>query len=495
MNQMIRVYLSRIGKAKIIFLVFISFLFAFSGRDARLSCTLHFVSSISDHYFVLYGFLPLMLVCLFPVLDDDSEIFICRFTRYSTYFTRKWIALGFVSALLIMAELAGILLSGIGLQNISGWVSSTSVANEELFPVLMKHFESPITCFFALILWQFAGVWISSGLLLWIRHFLSKKGTLMMIFIMYLLAALSIKISLLVTVPIPTFNYLLLLHHNFISEHGVYITLSAVAVLVLLILITIRFCPFITIKPTGLSGMPGYYPRQIMTWKNIGIAIGVIGLVSIYKYIQIGDVPFNDMWMLEFYSGHGIGYLQPIPFIEMLILNGAPVYLLASFIQNAVSEQSAFVPIRAVTKRKLMGTHLCIGGLFVAIYCTILFLFPVVRCLFSEDNDASIALKLAAMLCFLKFMDCFVQYLLFLIVYHISRSTLAAFSLIVIGNILAVTPRQFSEWWPLGMSSTARFFEEQNIFAAIEIRTLILSGIVLVLSLYLLKFGKERITQ
>lgn len=495
MNQMTRVYLSRIGKGKIILLVFISFLFAFSGRDHQLSLILHVVSSISDHYFVLYGFLPLMLVCLFPVLDDDSEILICRFSRYATYFTRKWLALSFVSALLVMAELAGILLSGIGLKNISGWVLSTNIANNELFPELTKHFASPLTCLFALIVWQLTGVWVSSGLLIWIRHFLSKKGTLIMIIIMYLLAALSIKISLLINIPIFTFNYLLLLHHNFISEHGIYITLITIAVLVILILVTIRYYPFVTIKPAIPKGILGYYLRQIMTWKNIGIVVGVIGFVSIYKYIQIGNMQFNEMWMLEFYSGHGIGYLNPIAFIEMLILNGTPVYLLASFTQKAVSEQSAFVPIRAKTKRKLMGAHLCLGGLFVAIYCLILFLFPAALYLFSADKGASIALKLSAILCLLKLMDCFVQFLLFLIVYYISRSTLVAFSLIVLGNMLAVTPRQFSEWLPLGMSSTARFFEEQRIFAAIEIRMLILSGIVLVLCLYLLKFVKERMTQ
>lgn len=495
MNRMTRAYLSQIGKGKIILLAFISFLFAFSGRGNHLSYTLHLVSSFSDHYFVLYGFLPLILVCFFPVLDNDPEIVIYRFSKYSTYFMKKWLALALISVLLVMAELVGVLLSGIGLKNISGWALSTSVANDELFPELMKHFASPLTCFFALIVWQWAGVWISSGLLIWIRHFFSKRGTLVIIIIMYLIAALSIKISSLVKIPIFTFNYLLLLHHNFISEHGISITLFTIAVLIIFILTTVRFYPFVTLKPVVPKGMLGYYLHQIMTWKNIGIAVSALSLIGFYQYIQIGNMQFNEMWVLEFYSGHGIGYLNPISFIAMLILNGIPIYLLASFTQKAVSDQSAFVSIRAVTKRKLMAAHLCTGGVFVALYCLILFLFPTVLYLFSANKDNVFALKLSAILCILKFLDCFVQYLLFLIVYHISRSTLVAFGLILVGNMLAVIPKQVSEYLPLGMSSTARFFEEQNIFAAIEIRVFILSGLALVLSLYLLILGKKRIGQ
>lgn len=495
MIQMIRAHVSQIGITKIAFLVFISLLFAASGRDNHLSYELFLVSSFSDHYFVLYCVLPLILVCLFPIINDDSEMFISRFPRYSAYFLKKWISFGFVAALLITAELVGVFLSGIGLECSSSWAFYSSIANNELFAVLMRSFGSPVSCFAALITWQWVGIWLISGFMAWARHFIGVKGTLAITIIIFLISALSIKISLLAKIPLPTFNYLLLLHHNMFSEHRIYVTLFGVLLIAVVMIITIRYYPFSTANPKLHKGMMGYYMREIMTWKNIGIMFAVIGLLSIYKYIQIGKVQFDQMWVLEFFSGHGIGYLNPILFMEMLVLNGTPIYLLASFTQNALKEQTAFVPIRVRTKQRLMCTHLCIGGLFVAVYCGILFLVPLGQYLFLTHGEGVRVLGLSAILCFLKVLDCFVQYLLFLIIYCFSQSTVAAFITIIAGNILAALPKQLSTWLPMGISSSARFFEERGIYRAIGTRMILLLGIAFVLTVYLLKFCKEKIAQ
>lgn len=62
-------------------------------------------------------------------------------------------------------------------------------------------------------------------------------------------------------------------------------------------------------------------------------------------------------WIFLLFSGHGTGYLNILSFLEMLIVNGAPIYLLAAFMEETVSGESLFVSIRAEGRRRMLLTQ------------------------------------------------------------------------------------------------------------------------------------------
>ena len=51
--------------------------------------------------------------------------------------------------------------------------------------------------------------------------------------------------------------------------------------------------------------------------------------------------PYQDWnWIYALFAGHGTGYFQVLPFLELLITGGVPLYLLAAFVEQTVNGQS-----------------------------------------------------------------------------------------------------------------------------------------------------------
>ena len=47
----------------------------------------------------------------------------------------------------------------------------------------------------------------------------------------------------------------------------------------------------------------------------------------------------SSVWYRITFAGHGTGYFQVLPFLELLITGGVPLYLLAAFVEQTVNGQ------------------------------------------------------------------------------------------------------------------------------------------------------------
>ena len=170
-------------------------LFSISERSNQgISYEQHLLSAVSDHYYLTYFMLPIVLLSCFSFLDDDGEPVILRFHSYHAYFLKKWAGVGLIALLSVGVQSAAILISGAGLPLGNHWTLAAGATDAELFSVLRQYFEAPAQAFAACTLYQFCGSWLIYGVCMWIGHFGGRKWPVRIIAALYVLAAVWIKI-------------------------------------------------------------------------------------------------------------------------------------------------------------------------------------------------------------------------------------------------------------------------------------------------------------
>ena len=133
-------------------------LFSISGRlNGGIAYERHILSAVSDHYYLTYFVLPIVLLSCFSFLDDDGEPVILRFQSYHSYFLKKWIGVGLIAVILTAVQTGAILLSGIGLPLGNEWNLAAGATEAELFSTLEQLFASPLQAFVCFTLYQLIG--------------------------------------------------------------------------------------------------------------------------------------------------------------------------------------------------------------------------------------------------------------------------------------------------------------------------------------------------
>ena len=140
-------------------------LFSISGRlNGGIAYERHILSAVSDHYYLTYFVLPIVLLSCFSFIDDDGEPVILRFQSYHSYFLKKWIGVGLIAVILTAVQTGAILLSGIGLPLGNEWNLAAGATEAELFSTLEQLFASPLQAFVCFTLYQLIGSWLIFGI-------------------------------------------------------------------------------------------------------------------------------------------------------------------------------------------------------------------------------------------------------------------------------------------------------------------------------------------
>lgn len=211
-------------------------LFSISGRlNGGTAYERHILSAVSDHYYLTYFVLPIVLLSCFSFIDDDGEPIILRFQSYHSYFLKKWIGVGLIAVILTAVQTGAILLSGIGLPLGNEWNLAAGATEAELFSTLEQLFASPLQAFVCFTLYQLIGSWLIFGICMWIGHFTGRKWTIRIVIVLYVLSAVWIKLPAIQNIPLTSFNHLLILHHNLGVPHRLEITAFTLLLIVLII--------------------------------------------------------------------------------------------------------------------------------------------------------------------------------------------------------------------------------------------------------------------
>lgn len=459
MVTMIRKNFTHIGKGKFIALIVGCLLFAISGRvNTTLSYEQHTLSALTDHYYLIYFAIPVFLLICFSLMEDDSEIVIMRYGSYSRYFWTKWISLASISLVFMLIQLAAILASGIGLTSQNDWALSGSPAVSELFGVLGNTFASPGLCFALTALYMFFGLCMTALVCMWIGHFLTKSLSVKVLITLYVITMCGIKIPIVQKLPITFFSHLIILHHNLTGEYRFAITIITAVLMIALILWTVKKRPNVgrkglTVTPKGLTA---YYSKMLFTPRNGIVMAAAVCLLALLKYFQTGGAPDAHEWIKAFFAGHGIGTLRILNFLEMLISNGVPVYMLAVFIEKITSNHSDFITIRLKKRVKMLSGIINTAALFILLYGTCLALIPILIISVSGAGINGDTVSLTLLATGLKLLDIAAQFLLMAGIYCFTGHITAGFIAITGLNLLCVLPEKAARFIPFGLSSLAR---------------------------------------
>lgn len=243
-------------------------LFSISGRlNGGIAYERHILSAVSDHYYLTYFVLPIVLLSCFSFIDDDGEPVILRFQSYHSYFLKKWIGGGLIAVILTAVQTGAILLSGIGLPLGNEWNLAAGATEAELFSTLEQLFASPLQAFVCFTLYQLIGSWLIFGICMWIGHFTGRKWTIRIVIVLYVLSAVWIKLPAIQNIPLTSFNHLLILHHNFGEPARPWSTGFTLLLFMLTIMFSVRFAwrghlPQLRLKCHGIAA---YYSYELMT--------------------------------------------------------------------------------------------------------------------------------------------------------------------------------------------------------------------------------------
>lgn len=452
------------GKPALLFLGCL--LFSLAGRaGAELSFEQHILSAGADHYYLLYFMLPVTILCFFPFLEDDSEIVVGRFRSYFRYFAVKWFGMGSIAAFVVLIQSAAVLLSGLGLPLQNGWTLPEGALAADLFAILRSCFPSPAAAFLGITVFQWFGSWFVAGLMMWLCHFLKSRATLIIILILYVDSVLWVKIPALQDLPVTGLNHLMIFHHNLTDAFRPAITaVTSFALLISLILtVKYRWNRFRITVPQKRSGLIVYYLRTYSASGHTGIAPEYAALlmlvlgITLYKGLNGADLDTAKNWFFELFAGHGTGYFRPFPFLEMLIANGAPLYLLAVFTERTFQARSLFIPIRVRSRTVLMFGTLSAGFIFLSAYILLWGAAAVLGgyALGLSFDHGALSLLFPQLL--LKLFDCLVQYLFMMVLFCKTGHVTAGFLLVTAGNLLCILPNCLSRFVPFGLSCMTRF--------------------------------------
>lgn len=460
MLSLLRKNLGLWGYGKCIALFIGCLIFSISERvNGCLTYEQHLLSATADHYYLMFLAVPIILFSSFSFIEDDSLQVILRFNSYRAYFLKKWAGVGLIAVILVIAQTSAVLLSGVGLHLSNVWNLPTgSIIDAELFSVLKSYFTNPLQAFGAFTLYQIFGSWLIFGICIWLGHFAGRKWTIRILAAVYVLAVLWLKLQIIRELPLTGLNHFLILHHNFGDSQRLINTMITAMVFIAFMLVSVsvgwnRNLPRFEIHGSGIIG---YYSRKLMTPRNLTILSGIVSIVMIYKWLESGTAESSAEWIINLFSGHGTGYFQVLPFLEMLISNGAPLYLLAVFMEQALKGQSIFISIRAKSRRELLGANLSVSIEFLIVYACFFSAAGLLGTIFFSPGLTADSLKLLLYAVSLKCCDIFLQYLIMLGVYIVTKKITFGFLVVMAGNLICVLPGNWTAYSPIGLSSLAR---------------------------------------
>ena len=275
---------------------------------------------------------------------------------------------------------------------------------------------------------------------------------------LYVLSILWVKVPGIHAFPITGLNHLLIFHHNLGIPHRWLVTGITAALLALFLIGSVCFPSKRKLlgKSQERRGVQAYYQRALFQKQNLMILCGVVLGMTVYKGLSGPELSSGQEWVYRLFSGHGTGSFHILAFLEMLLVNTAPLYLIAVFAEASVSEQSTFVSVRSNSRKEMFHGILRTVIKFIAIYPVLWFLAGLTGGLIFADRMDLIAIQFLVECVAFKFLDILLQTLVMLFCYLLTRQITVGFLAILAGNFLCVIPQNWVHYLPFGLSGTVR---------------------------------------
>lgn len=449
---------------KVLFLILGCLLFGIGERQStNLSYQGYILSMVTDHYYLTFFMAPVFLFFTFKNLSGDMKYILIRFKTYWSFFLSKvlGIIINVVGFIAIQLSIFSIL--GLGLPfNNSFELNKSSLQDMTLFKELYKHFGSPLSAIVASTSYMVLGLTVISIVFFIINHFFNKKLASKTMITLYLLMVVGLKVSSINSIPFLFMNNFFILHHNFTKIGKISVSILSMLVLLILSFVLMKkywnrtiYFPKLS---KGISKL-NYYRIKIFSKKNLIILATVVTLISLWKLIKFTmyeEISISEYFISLFYE-YGVSTIHPLNFLEMLILNGTPLYLLSIFLEES-NDRGLPMTIRFGEKIKWIDNLLKNSVVFIGVYIisiiSVGLLLSFLKGLRIENVIETF--KLISLIGVSRFLDIMLQFLLLFTLYTFLGSMTIAFLGTIFTNLILFLPWRWVIYFPVGISSIAR---------------------------------------
>ena len=496
MKTLIKLELNKLTSNKLLFLLFGLIIFSMDERITQTLSSHQFILYIfTEHYYLTYLMMPIFMLSIYSSLGDDMEYILIRSISYWNYFKGKLAVYGIFSFVFVIAQFVVAFIMSIGLRS----DNSFNVPNNpsyELFEYYSQHFSSVTQAIFINCIYMIAGLFIVSIAFFTINNFFNKKVSTKIIIIAYILMIFGLKIDKVNNLPIFFIDNYIIFHRNFSYDLKLFINiLTMIAVLIVACILNKKYWnKKLKIKDIRKNKI-SYYKRLLFSRYNIVIICSVLILMSFWGILKVNR-SFESMnnYLVTLFVGHPVNDIRIIEFLEMLVLNTTPIYIIAIFIEQESSERSLFINIRFGKGIKWMNSILKTSMILVVSYVLLNIVIPIVIGIFYGIPIKGEVLGLVISIFITKSLDLSLQVLVLISMYSLSKNITLSFLSLLLFNALCFLPFKWCLYLPFGMSSLSRFKYIIGDYGLTLIPVIIeLSAFILLSFIYIEKFAYKKI--
>lgn len=322
------------------------------------------------------------------------------------------------------------------------------------------------------------GLFTVSVAILAFHHFFDEKITLAVLIFLYIFMTFGIKIPNISQIPFVFIDNYIILHHNFSYQGKLLVTIISMLIIYVVVYVLVKRYwqqqPNLNWK-WRRKGIASFYARYLFTRKNILICFSVISVISLWKASNTAsfeETSLKDYYLMLFY-GHGSNEFHLLSFLEMMIMNSVPLYLLAIYLEEEKQDRNLAITVRL--RQKVFWLNAIIGNsmAFIAFYVFCLIMTgSLVGVVFGFEGRATI---MALNIALLKFLDISLQFLLMFFLFTFNRNITMAFLGVLAINIMSIWFR----YVPTGISSIARGEEMGGLSFAMRLSILLISQLII----------------
>lgn len=507
MKSLYKLELSKLLSKKFIFLWIVLIIFNLDTRiNGNLSSQQFIVEALSNHYYTIYFMIPMFLLMIISGLDDDYSYALIRSKTYWNYFKSKLCAYGIFSAIFVLSQSLIIFIMSIGLGSENNFKNLDTVLYDVLNFYSHK-FNSPSEVIFYIIIYMILGLFMTSLMISTINHYFSKKTSVKIIMFIYLLSAISIKITSLKLMSFLFINTYIIFHHGFIFGFGV---IGSLIIEILFILILCRIYKYYWNKELKFDnkllkkesnnlnnnrklGICKYHIKLLFNKYNIISILFVLLIMSLWKLVSSSDNDSINNYLINVFLGTSIGDFSPLVMLEMLVLNLTPLYLLGVFIERECKDRSLFLNIRLKTSLTWFKSIVVVSVKFILLYTFLNILVPILLGKVIGMNFEEGLYNLIFIIFITKFLSVVFELLVLFLVYRFTTNITLSFFSLILFNLISVINNKLIYYIPFGISSLGRYefvLSKYNLNFGLNLNTVILE--LLLLNIIILIYLKSK---
>ena len=495
MKTLIKLDLNKLISNKLLFLLFGLTIFSMDERITQTLSSQQFILYIfTEHYYLTYLMMPIFMLSIYSSLDDDMEYILIRSTSYWNYFKGKLAVYGIFSFMFVIAQFVVAFIMSIGLRSDNNF-NVPNNPSYELFGYYSQHFSSVTQAIFINCIYMIAGLFIVSIAFFTINNFFSKKVSTKIMIIVYILMIFGLKIDKVNNLPIVFIDNYIIFHRNFGYDLKLFINiLTMTTVLIVVCILNKKYWNKKLKIKAIMKNKISYYKRLLFSRYNIVMICSVLILMSFWGLLK-GNSSFESMndYLVNLFVGHPVNNIRIIEFLEMLVLNTTPIYIIAIFLEQESSERSLFINIRFGKGIKWMNSILKTSMLFVVSYVLLNIAIPIAIGIFNNIPITSQVIQLSTNIFIIKVLDLSLQVLVLILLYSLSKNMTLSFLSLLLLNSLCFLPFKWCLYLPFGISSLSRFKYIGDYGLTLIPVIIELSAFILLSFIYIEKFAYKKI--